>query len=114
MQGVIADVFPPEVRGTASGLFMIPLLVGPLLGPLLGGVLSQVWGWRSTFICLTVFCGVIVAPLLLLVVPETHQYRVVRSLSKKDLQAVQQMAGRCGVVSTTYHAYWWLAITFRG
>lgn len=35
--GVIADIFPPEQRGTASGLFMISLLIGPLLGPLLGG-----------------------------------------------------------------------------
>lgn len=26
LQGVIADVFPPEFRGTASGLFMIPLV----------------------------------------------------------------------------------------
>jgi MFS family permease len=42
VQGVIADVFEPAIRGAASGLFMIPLLVGPLLGPLLGGVLSQV------------------------------------------------------------------------
>jgi MFS family permease len=42
LQGVIADVFEPSIRGTAAGLFMIPLLVGPLLGPLLGGVLSQV------------------------------------------------------------------------
>jgi MFS family permease len=44
MQGVVADVFEPAIRGTAAGLFMIPLLVGPLLGPLLGGVLSQVSG----------------------------------------------------------------------
>jgi MFS family permease len=36
--GVIADIFPPEQRGTASGMFMISLLIGPLLGPLLGGM----------------------------------------------------------------------------
>ena len=55
--GVVADVFPPEERGAASGLFMIPLLVGPIVGPLLGGGLAQAFGWRSTFICLTVFAG---------------------------------------------------------
>ena len=54
---VVADVFPPEQRGTASGLFMIPLLVGPIVGPLLGGGLAEAFGWRSTFICLTVFGG---------------------------------------------------------
>ena len=55
--GVVADVFPPEERGAASGLFMIPLLIGPIVGPLLGGGLAQAFGWRSTFICLTVFAG---------------------------------------------------------
>ena len=54
---VVADVFPPEQRGTASGLFMIPLLVGPIVGPLLGGGLAEAFGWRSTFIFLTVFGG---------------------------------------------------------
>jgi hypothetical protein len=28
--GVIADIFAPDVRGTASGVFMIPLLIGPV------------------------------------------------------------------------------------
>ncbi len=31
-QAVVADIFPPELRGGASGFFMIPLLVGPILG----------------------------------------------------------------------------------
>eukprot|EP00878_Enallax_costatus_P011335 GHUV01011836.1.p1 GENE.GHUV01011836.1~~GHUV01011836.1.p1 ORF type:complete len:533 (+),score=142.22 GHUV01011836.1:700-2298(+) len=107
-QGVIADVFPPHMRGTASGLFMIPLLVGPLLGPLLGGVLSQVWGWRSTFICLVVFCGGVVAPLLAVLVPETHQYRVVRTLSRTDPAAVKLIAEAEGILSRrpTFAAPW--------
>ena len=40
-QGAIADVFPPEVRGMAFGIFMVPLLVGPILGPLIGGEADQ-------------------------------------------------------------------------
>jgi MFS family permease len=39
---VIADIYPPSQRGTASGAFMIPLLIGPVIGPLLGGGLSDV------------------------------------------------------------------------
>lgn len=78
---------------TAAVLLLWLQLVGPLLGPLLGGVLSQLFGWRSTFICLTVFCGAIVFPLLMVLVPETHQYRVVRRMNKADPAAVKQIAG---------------------
>jgi multidrug resistance protein len=107
-QGVVADVFPPHMRGTAAGLFMIPLLVGPLLGPLLGGVLSQVWGWRSTFICLVVFCGGVVAPLLAVLVPETHQYMVVKRLSKRDPTAAKQLVEAEVILSRrpTFAAPW--------
>lgn len=55
----------------ASRLMCVLLLrccVLPAVGPLLGGVLSQLYGWRSTFICLAVFAGGIVMPLLVLVV----------------------------------------------
>ena len=44
---------------------MVPLLIGPIIGPLLGGGLAQAFGWRSTFICLTVFAGVNPPPIQL-------------------------------------------------
>jgi MFS family permease len=44
---VIADIYPPSQRGTASGAFMIPLLIGPVIGPLLGGGLSDVSAYCS-------------------------------------------------------------------
>jgi MFS family permease len=59
-------------------------LVGPVLGPVFGGALSQAFGWRSTFICLAVFCGAVVVPLLAVLVPETHQFKVLRSLQKQQ------------------------------
>ncbi|GAX74294.1 hypothetical protein CEUSTIGMA_g1743.t1 [Chlamydomonas eustigma] len=82
--GVVADIFPPHERGFASGLFMITLLVGPVIGPLLGGGLSEAYGWRSTFIFLSVFAGVIVLPLVLFMLPETHQYLKLQQLHAKD------------------------------
>lgn len=91
----------PRTTNSQNPAYSFPLqLVGPLLGPLLGGVLSQVWGWRSTFICLVVFCGGVVAPLLAVLVPETHQYRVVRSLSRTDPAAAKMIAGEahCSMV----------------
>jgi predicted MFS family arabinose efflux permease len=47
---------------------VLVVLFLPAVGPLLGGVLSQMYGWRSTFICLAVFAGGVVMPLLVLVV----------------------------------------------
>ncbi|GAX85787.1 hypothetical protein CEUSTIGMA_g13202.t1 [Chlamydomonas eustigma] len=82
--GTLADVFPPFLLGTANGLFMIPLLVGPIIGPLLGGGLAQAFGWRSTFICLTVFSGAVILPLLLLKLPETQQFKELQKLKEKN------------------------------
>jgi predicted MFS family arabinose efflux permease len=56
----------------------------------------QVWGWRSTFICLTVAAGVIVLPMLMLVVPETLQ---VSPLS----QHIQQHVFTLAVLSKQRH-----------
>eukprot|EP00877_Chromochloris_zofingiensis_P010564 jgi/Chrzof1/5761/Cz16g14250.t1 len=84
-QGAIADVFPPEVRGMASGIFMVPLLVGPILGPLIGGGLSQALGWRSTFVALVIAAGLAFI-LILACYRETHQYLVLqRHISKQSI-----------------------------
>jgi EmrB/QacA subfamily drug resistance transporter len=41
--------FRPEERGTAMGIFGIPLMLGPALGPTLGGYLVQYVDWRTIF-----------------------------------------------------------------
>lgn len=46
---MIAEVFPPEKRGRAFGLWGVGVMVGPALGPTLGGYLTEVFGWRSIF-----------------------------------------------------------------
>ena len=68
-QGIVADTFPPEERGTATGLYFVPLLVGPIVSPVIGGALTSAFGWRSIFAFLSA-----AAPLLLVCVyflPET-------------------------------------------
>ncbi|CAF4540998.1 unnamed protein product, partial [Didymodactylos carnosus] len=45
-QGVIADIYSPDERGWATGIFFVPVLLGVILGPPIGGVLSYLHGWR--------------------------------------------------------------------
>ena len=79
-QSAIVDMYPPEGLGFAMGLFLVPLLVGPILGPFIGGILTNWFGWRSTFVALAVM-AVISAALILLFVPETHHYLTLQRLT---------------------------------
>jgi DHA2 family multidrug resistance protein len=46
---MIAEVYPPERRGRALGVWGVGVMVGPALGPTLGGYLTELFGWRSIF-----------------------------------------------------------------
>ncbi len=46
---LLFDAFPEEQRGTANGVFGLPVLVAPTIGPTLGGYLSQSVDWRWVF-----------------------------------------------------------------
>ncbi|WIA11174.1 hypothetical protein OEZ85_011305 [Tetradesmus obliquus] len=87
--GVLADTWPPHLRGTALGISTIPLLIGPLLGPVLGGGLAQAFGWRSTFLAVVVMAGGVILPLILLGVPETHHYWNLARLQRQDPAAAE-------------------------
>lgn len=81
VQAAIADIFPVEERGRASGAFFVPILVGPIVAPVLGGFLANAFGWRSTFVLL-VALAVPIATFACAVLPETHIYYVERRLQK--------------------------------
>ncbi|KAJ9365696.1 multidrug resistance protein [Paecilomyces variotii] len=59
--GTIADMVEPAQRGTAMGIWMCGLTVGPVIGPTIGGFTSAYLGWRWTFWILTIIAGVICA-----------------------------------------------------
>lgn len=48
-QTILADVFPPEERGTAMAIWGVGVMVGPILGPTLGGYLTEAASWRWNF-----------------------------------------------------------------
>lgn len=43
------QVFPPDRRGTAMGIFGMGVVLGPVFGPLLGGIAIDTLGWRYIF-----------------------------------------------------------------
>ncbi len=49
--GMIAvyQVFPPERRGTAMGLYGVGVVMAPAVGPFFGGLMVDALGWRSVF-----------------------------------------------------------------
>ncbi|CAF0980384.1 unnamed protein product [Didymodactylos carnosus] len=83
-QGVIADIYPPGERGWATGIFFVPVLVGAVGGPAIGGPLTYFFGWRSTFILLAII-SIFILVAHVLIIPETHQYKVLVKYSEKTI-----------------------------
>ncbi|KAB8079254.1 major facilitator superfamily domain-containing protein [Aspergillus leporis] len=68
--GTIADLWEPQERGRAMGIFYLGPLCGPLIAPIVGGALAQRWRWRSTMWFLAAYGGITVV-FILLALPET-------------------------------------------
>ena len=46
---IIFQVFPPEKRGSAMGIYAVGIVLAPALGPTIGGLMVDNYGWRSVF-----------------------------------------------------------------
>ena len=68
--GVIGDITTREERGGYMGIFQAGLLVPLAAGPILGGVFAEKLGWRAIFWFLTIYSGVFLLALIILL-PET-------------------------------------------
>lgn len=66
---MISDLFPPEKRATAMGIFAVGVNIGLLVAYLGGGWLSEHYGWRWTFIIIGA-PGLLLALLMYLTVIE--------------------------------------------
>ncbi|RDW74661.1 putative MFS transporter [Aspergillus mulundensis] len=89
-QTVLADIFEPEVRGTAVGLFMLGTVTGPAIGippplttcqtptnkagtaPCIGGIIVTFTSWRYIYWLQTAMAGLGMV-LSLMFVPEVQQ-----------------------------------------
>ncbi|HRP27223.1 MAG TPA: MFS transporter [Burkholderiaceae bacterium] len=63
---LLMDLFEPERRGTAAGVFFMGIPLGIGLAFVLAGTLGALHGWRDTFMMLGVIGVVIALPLLVL------------------------------------------------
>ncbi|KAL4901873.1 hypothetical protein BDW74DRAFT_169846 [Aspergillus multicolor] len=71
-QTVLADIFEPEVRGTAVGFFMLGSVTGPAIGPCIGGIIVTFASWRYIYWLQTAMAGLGLV-LSLIFVPEVQQ-----------------------------------------
>jgi MFS family permease len=68
--GVVGDITRREERGGYMGIYQSALLSPVAIGPIIGGVLAQTLGWHSIFWFLTIYAGVFLA-VMIVVLPET-------------------------------------------
>src|SRR5277367_5199400 len=67
-QSLIGDLFPPQQRARAMGVFMLGLPAGLFVAYISAGAIGAAWGWRSAFLIACV--PGIVFGLLALRIPE--------------------------------------------
>ena len=48
-QAVVIDIYPPEKRAQAIGVWSMTTMIGPIMGPILGGWLTDALNWRWVF-----------------------------------------------------------------
>ncbi|KFH40521.1 putative MFS-type transporter-like protein [Hapsidospora chrysogenum ATCC 11550] len=87
--GVVSDVFRPDERSIAMGVFSLAPSMGPTLGPFIGGYLGQYEGWRWVMGLMGILAGVCWI-LGLILVPETYAPLIL----KKRAQALSAKTGR--------------------
>lgn len=84
LYSLIADYFPPRVRGKVYGLLQVAMPVGYLIGMVMALVLGGVLGWRSIFY-ITGSLGILMAIVIFFGVKEPE-----RGTSEPELENIDQ------------------------
>jgi DHA2 family multidrug resistance protein len=75
-QSVMYELYPPEQRARAMGLWTMGVMMGPICGPILGGWLTEHYNWRWVFYINVPF-GIVTAIGLLAFLRESPRTRQV-------------------------------------
>ncbi|KAL2073082.1 hypothetical protein VTL71DRAFT_10406 [Oculimacula yallundae] len=93
--GVVGDITTREERGGYMGIYQAGLLAPVAIAPVLGGIFAETLGWRAIFWFLTIYGGVFLV-VLTVVLPETlramvgNGSRPVKGLSNSLLSYMQR------------------------
>jgi MFS family permease len=72
---MIADIVPEEKRGSANGIIMSGIALGPVVGTLAAGLLYNSYGWRPVFVIFGIASLVWLVPWLFSPAPERVNVR---------------------------------------
>ena len=71
-QSIMYELYPPEQRAKAMGLWTMGVMMGPICGPILGGWLTDNYSWRWVFYINVPFGIVTAIGLLILLKEKAH------------------------------------------
>ncbi len=85
--GIVMEIFPPQHRQKALGMFSSIFPLGALVGPIIGGIILTTWTWRGVFL-VNVPIGVAFTLLAWKVLPSTGRRQI-----RPDLAGAFLMGG---------------------
>lgn len=92
--GVVADLFPTELRGRATSIWSLGPLIGPVAGPIAGGFLGEEVSWQWVFWVLLIAGGTMQLAIEILnqetyapVLIRWKTARLAKELGRTDLQS---------------------------
>ena len=123
---MISDLYPPEKRATAMGIYASGINIGVLIGFLVGGWVDEIYGWRMAFFVVGI-PGVILGLLMFFTVREPARTQAVKPLPTnifgevwdtfKIMMSIRSLRhiviGTTLVVFVGYGALYWNGVYFR-
>ena len=89
----ISDIYDPQPRSYAIGLWELSTWIAPTLGPLVGGLAAQRWGWRWTIWELLAINSVMLL-LIFIFLPETSASNILYRRAKRQRRSGVNKASR--------------------
>lgn len=90
--GTVADLWQPQERGKAMGIFSLGPMFGPLAAPIIGAAITTRWDWRATQWFLVIYCFVIWIAMIVLLPETSTKFKAKAATSHRD--AVPTSAAR--------------------